>query len=325
MGRADATANYCSQCGSRLDRDAKYCGRCGTRCREVTPTDERSRDDVAASDSAGAATRNTNEDLLAFRRRVQGRIADGWDVEHDNGDSVVLVDREFGTLWMHVLLFLFTAGVGNLVYAWHRYVHDADRVLLRAGGTDFEAGRNAYGVSGSDVGTDGVAQEDRSGWATSAGSMASSLAGILLILISVAILVNNPLGPVALLLGLLSFAGAAWVFPPTKERLENRHPVTTFGHTRSVEEEIVADPDVPCVSCASSADGGIRRTYREEYAVVGIPLLTTETGTNVYCRNCASGGVSDVGVTPMAVSEDTDDPSGRHDAAGNRAVETERN
>ena len=73
MESADGIANYCSRCGSRLDRNANYCGQCGTRHREIAPADERSRDkaaDLDDPDGRDTTEERSNEDLLAFRRRV---------------------------------------------------------------------------------------------------------------------------------------------------------------------------------------------------------------------------------------------------------------
>jgi hypothetical protein len=246
-------------------------------------------------------------------------LDDGWELEHDDGDSVVLVDRGFGDLWPHVALLLFTGGAGNLVYAWYNYSYSANRELIRLG-EDGSRPARADAIGGVHE-PSGTAMDTTDGTAATR----SYVAGALLVVFAVGLITSGPLNPVALTMGLLALGGAAWVFPPARRRIENRHPVTTFGHTRSTEETVITDPGTPCVACASSVESGVERTYRAEYAVAGVPLATTETGTNVYCRDCASGGVSDVGVTPMADSEDTDDPSGRHDAAGNRAVETERN
>ena len=316
MGRADATANYCSHCGARLDRNANYCGQCGTRSREITPADERSRDDAADPndpDSRDTANGRSDEGLLAFRRRVQRRLADGWDLEHDDGDSVVLVDRGFGELWPHAALLLFTGGAGNLVYAWYCYSYDADRELIRAG----EDEHRSVGESAVDDRYEPGIEMNGTDWTAATRSY---VAGALLVVLAVALIASAPLSPVAVTMGLFALGGGAWVFPPTRRRLENRHPVTTFGPTRSTEEATIADPDTPCVACASSVDGGVERTYREEYAVVGVPLFTTETGTNVYCRECASGDLTDVGVTPVA-----DDVDHRYETENDREAGIERN
>ena len=324
MGSADGIANYCSRCGSRLDRNANYCGQCGTRHREIAPADERSRDEAADlddPDGRDTTEERSNEDLLAFRRRVQRRLADGWDLEHDDGENVVLVDRGFGELWPHVALLLFTGGAGNLVYAWYCYSYDADRELMRAG----EDERRSVGESAVDD------QYRRSETTTDTtdetAATRSYVAGALLVIIAVGIIASAPLNPVAVTMGLFALGGGAWMFPPARRRLEDRHPITTFGPARSTEEEVVADPGTPCVACASPVDDGVRRTYREEYTVAGVPLATTETGTNVYCRECASGDVADVGVAPVTVSGSTDAPDtldGRR-ADDDRDIETETN
>lgn len=294
MGEAGATANYCSHCGAALDAGANYCQQCGTQHRETTPADDRTGAETGNNRHAAS-----EDDLLAFRRRVQDRIAEGWDLEYDHGDSVVLADRSFGELWVHAVLLVFTGGAGNLAYAWYCHSYDADRVVMRSDGDDYAADGTDHGALPGTETTD----ED--------GELGSYILGVLLAVGGVAIIAGGLLDPAAIVLGLFFLAWAAWSFPPTRRRLEDRHPVATFGPTRSTETTAVSDPDTPCVVCASPVTEGVERRYREEYVLAGVPLFTTEAGENHYCRDCAMGDVEDVGVVSVIpdadVTSDTDE------------------
>ena len=57
-----------------------------------------------------------------------------WDVHYDAGDEVVLIDRGIESIGIHVLLLIVTGGIGNALYGWYHYVHNAERMVLCAGG-----------------------------------------------------------------------------------------------------------------------------------------------------------------------------------------------
>jgi predicted nucleic acid-binding Zn ribbon protein len=303
MAAPTVNANYCPNCGSLLGQDVNYCSQCGTQCREVTPASDDPEDHTSNNNTTSD---DRDDQFIAFRNRVQSRLLDGWDIEHDYGDSVVLVDREIGSLWIHAPLLLFTGGVGNLAYEWYSHSYNADRMIMQSDGTDYAAKNTDFddfrGTGGStrshllglmsflNTNLDDV-RETRDG-----GSVGSYLLGSLLFLIGVSAIVSSPLSLAAIVFGLLTLTGAAWTLPPTRRRLKNRHPVTRFGSVRSTDEETVTDPNTPCVVCASSIEEGIKRTYREEYAIAGVPLFTTETGENHYCRECAGGDIADTGI-----------------------------
>ena len=120
--------------------------------------------------------------------------------------------------------------------------------------------------------------------------------------------------------------GAAWALPPTRRRLKNRHPVTEFGPLRSTDAETVSDPGRPCVICGSPIESGIKRSYREEYVIAGVPLFTTETGENHYCEECNTGDVSYKDVEPVGSDgpTETGNPTGGDGPTGDKgAMETE--
>lgn len=284
MEPSTANTNFCPNCGSPLGQNVNYCSQCGTQCRVVAPPDTES-ENSSSTDSSESDDRD--DALLAFRRRVQARLVDGWDLEHDHGDSVVLVDRGIGKLWIHAPLLVFTGGVGNLVYGWYSHSYNANRILMQADGT-YYAGDN---IDIKDF------REEKG------DSVGSYLLGSLLLLFAVGAIASASLVPIVF--GLLALTGALWALPPTRRRLNNRHPVTRFGAVRSTDEETVTDPSTPCVVCASPVEEGIERTYREEYVFAGVPLFTTETGENHYCRECAGSDINDTGIGPV----ESDDPT----------------
>lgn len=141
--------------------------------------------------------------------------------------------------------------------------------------------------------------------ATKIGQISSYIIGMLLLVSGVGLLAI--LAPVPFVLGLFFLGGAAWAFPPTRRRLQNRHLSTTSGHVHSTDEMPITDSEIPCNVCGSSIEEGVERTYREEYVLAGVPLFTTESGTNCYCRDCASGAISDTPVESLEATNQTDD------------------
>jgi RNA polymerase subunit RPABC4/transcription elongation factor Spt4 len=95
--------------------------------------------------------------------------------------------------------------------------------------------------------------------------------------------VNVPGGLFALVVGTLAL-------PAVHQRLgdvERRHSLTTFGTVKSVEKYPVARYEGRCATCDGPVADGIRREYAEEFVLFGVVLSTEESGSNVYCENCA--------------------------------------
>lgn len=95
-----SASNFCSQCGVALSPGVSFCSRCRT----------------AAGTAVGSRTRR---DRPAFRRRIEYFTVEGWDVKHDYGDRVVMINRGFGSIPLHPLLLVFTSPIGNLFYVWY--------------------------------------------------------------------------------------------------------------------------------------------------------------------------------------------------------------
>lgn len=263
-GSTEAAA-YCPNCGSGVEPGDSYCGKCGQ--------------DLADSG------REREEGLRQFRARVGDYVANGWDIQYDAGDEVGLVDREYGSIPVHILLLLFTGGIGNIIYGWYHYEHSAQRTVLRAQGHD---GARTAGTGRAVRDDPSIESED--------GSLSGYVYGLLLIVFAVATATSMGLSPVGVALTLACLSLATLLLPPTRRRLANRHPPTTFGPTTSVDERFVENTDKPCSVCFDRVERGVKREYEQNYVVAGIPLYTIERGENWYCESCRSqSNVADTG------------------------------
>ncbi|MFD1564051.1 zinc ribbon domain-containing protein [Haloarchaeobius amylolyticus] len=68
------------------------------------------------------------------QREIDDLVAQGWRIEEETPDRVVMVDREFGSIGSHIvvalLTFWFSLGVGNVVWAAYNYVSNSRRRVL---------------------------------------------------------------------------------------------------------------------------------------------------------------------------------------------------
>lgn len=289
----DGGSSYCSNCGSALEASDSFCSDCGD------PVD----------DSASTATDQTEdsraEGRRAFRSRVRRYLAEGWEVQYDAGDEVVLVDRNFGSGWVHLLLFLTTGGLGNCVYGWYNYERTANRVVLRAEDVDTESAGTArseyatghpeyaaepapadYGPAQDQYAVDPAESQYAVGDNQDDTPLSHYIGGIFLFLLGIYIIATSLLNASALLFGIGVTLAALLVFPPVRERLRDRHPPTTFGPTETVDERAVSETDQLCSVCRDPIDEGVVSEYEKEYVVAGFPLYTMEAGENWYCESC---------------------------------------
>ena len=85
-------------------------------------------------------TRRTEE----LQRQIDEAIVEGWRIESETPDRIVLVKREYGNLGVHVLLAVLTAwwsfGLINVAYAAFKYANDSQRRVLRDSQTCPECG-----------------------------------------------------------------------------------------------------------------------------------------------------------------------------------------
>lgn len=75
-----------------------------------------------------------------LQREVDDLVAQGWRIEDERADRVVMVDREFGSLLSHVLVAILTIwwtfGLGNVVWGAYNYVNRSRRRVLWEEGRD---------------------------------------------------------------------------------------------------------------------------------------------------------------------------------------------
>lgn len=257
---------YCMECGDPFGRGDEFCANCGTprQTGDVPPADRGSDRDVDP-----AARR-------AFRHRVQDHLADGWELHEDHGDRVVLVDREIGSIPIHVLLLLTTGGVGNLLYGWYHYAELAETRRLAVDDESLPASEPS--ASGSD--------EDPlvalSGYLLSALLLLIGL-GIVAVAVDQGALVGGLFGLAFAVIGLT-------LAPPVDRRLDRRHGIAEFGRIRTVDHRITRAterPEEPCVVCGHPVERGVVRRRRDETVVAGVPVRTHSMRYNHYCADCA--------------------------------------
>ena len=272
---------YCSACGERFDDDDRFCSNCGASRTGGGAAQTASDPRPDATDPSGGGARSTSgsessavESERAFRRRVQDHLDAGWDVERDDGDRVVLVDRGIGSVGVHILLFIFTSGIGNLLYGWWHYSKLAERRRLVRGDetrarvpSSMESGGTAETVT------------------------AYLLSGLLLLIGGwIAFLSFESGTPPVALVGLAFALLGAGAAPAVRRRLARRHGLTGFGRQRTVDHRIVRPPesvDEPCVVCGETFDRGLVRRRRDETVAAGVPVRTHAIRHNHYCVDCA--------------------------------------
>lgn len=316
--RTDGSGLFCPNCGNSASADHEYCIHCGhdlSALREVAEqtTDEReassgrtasrARERTADSTSrqtADSAGRQT-DDIEQFRKRIRFLVSNGWDIEYDGHDEVVLADRGLGSIGVHVLLLLFTGGIGNLFYAWYHYSVEPDRVTLRVDGRDYEV------LDPQSPKTEATESVDQSG--TSPMQFAGALIFLVFGLITV---VTTGFSLTPSLIGLAFMLVGLYLMPPIRRRIRDRHSPTTVGPTETVDKRYVQQTDRPCAVCGSRVVDGVVRDYKKEYVFAGLPLYTMENGENYYCRDCQSvdttyGTEADRGFGDRADDEDFDE------------------
>lgn len=70
-----------------------------------------------------------------FQKMVEDEQTEGWSIDEDGDERVVLVKRGYGTLGGHILVAILTVwwtlGIGNGVYAAYKYFADTDTKVIR--------------------------------------------------------------------------------------------------------------------------------------------------------------------------------------------------
>ncbi|TKX60331.1 zinc-ribbon domain-containing protein [Halorubrum sp. SS7] len=301
---------YCAECGAAFDDDDRFCSNCGaSRAGGESAASERSSGRSGGADrppSPSAASPDESE--RAFRRRVQDHLDAGWEIEQDAGDRVVLVDRGIGSVGVHVLLFFFTSGIGNLLYGWWHYSKLAERRrLVRGDSTPTRAPSSAPGESRTE---------------TVAGYL---LIALLFVIGGWIAFLGGTSGSVPGALIGLAFVGLGLgVSPPVRRRLDRRHGVTEFGRQKTVDHRVVRPPESveePCVVCDEPFDRGLVRRRRDETVVAGVPVRTHSVRYNHYCADCARSELFADDVESLSLDE-LDDEEPAADAANETADAT---
>jgi hypothetical protein len=263
----DDSPSYCSNCGNALDPGDSYCSDCGA---EVG----------AAGDTADESD---GEDRKAFRRRVNQYLSEGWEIQYDAGDEVALVDRGYGSVGVHILLFIFTGGIGNAIYGWYHYEKTATQIVIGAGdGEDVPAAASDASLNAAQT-RDSLGPEEAG---DDDAPLSHYVGAIFLALLGVLVVATSLADLAALLFGIGVLLTSLLLFPPVRSRLRDRHPPTTFGPTQTVEERAVSGTNQLCSVCRDRVEEGVVREYKEEQVAAGIPLYTIEAGENWYCQSC---------------------------------------
>ncbi|UPV99682.1 zinc ribbon domain-containing protein [Halorussus gelatinilyticus] len=280
------TPNFCSQCGSALSPGDAFCSKCGTAVDGESSDAGRTDASASGSERAAGLGSETAERFVSempssrgppvsnpdLRRRVERYAVEGWDVKRDDGDRVVMINRTLGSPWIHAFLLLATSPVGNLLYAWYRYSPGAERVELRADGTERRSG------------------DEASRWTlkSAVGVAAGLTLGFCLALVATLLLwVTSSLVP-TVIAGACLLAALASI-PLSTQLAPGFESPTTFGRRRTTDERVVDEPTRPCSACARPVGTGVRRTFAEKRYLAGIPVETLHEGENTYCRACANG------------------------------------
>jgi hypothetical protein len=264
--RDDASPAYCTGCGESVGSDDEFCANCGTPCGSTEgPT----------ADLADPATATDFDARRAFRVRVRDHLNAGWELSEDHGDRVVLVDRDIGSIPVHVLLLLTTGGVGNLLYGWYNYSESAETRRLAV---DEPLPASELSAPGSN--------EDP--LVTLSGYLLSGL--LLLIGLGIAAVSTEAGAIPGALFGLAFAAGGLAISPPAERRLDRRHGLSRFGRVRTVDHRITPATErteAPCVVCGEAFERGVVRRRRDETALAGVPVRTHSIRHNHYCADCA--------------------------------------
>ncbi|WP_434522162.1 zinc ribbon domain-containing protein [Halorubrum sp. AS12] len=293
---------YCAECGEAFDDDDRFCSNCGasrsgggSTAVASDPSTDASQRSGGADSSPSRSSSSPGESLRSFRRRVQDHLDAGWEIERDDGDRVVLVDRGIGSVGVHILLFVFTSGIGNLLYGWWHYSKLAERRRL-VRGDETPARAPTSGREGE----------------TWVEIVSAYMITALLLLIGglITFLAATSSSPPAALIG-LAFAGLGLgVAPPVRRRLDRRHGITKFGRQKTVDHRVVRPPesvDETCVVCGEEFERGLVRRRRDETVVAGVPVRTHSMRHNHYCADCARSEVFGDRVGAPSLDELADD------------------
>lgn len=69
-----------------------------------------------------------------LQQQVDELVAQGWTIDHESSDRLVMINRAYGSLTSHVLVAIltiwWTMGLGNVLWAAYNYVAESERRVL---------------------------------------------------------------------------------------------------------------------------------------------------------------------------------------------------
>ncbi|MCL9818512.1 zinc ribbon domain-containing protein [Natronocalculus amylovorans] len=252
--------NYCHQCGSSVQSTAVFCSSCGTQLVDEPQVE---------TPSYSGPQRDT------FENWIQTYVSEGWEVESRLEDRAVLVDRDIGSIPLHVVLLIFTGGVGNLLYGWYRYSYDTTRIELSEDGTkQLLSSTRSHSQSDTDL-------------STVLGIVVGFILLPFVLMGLFAVASSSATGSFLVLLMLLLLGGVLGKELLSASDSGSQKPsLTTFGRSKTVSENAVDDPTSRCTECGMGVTNGVKRTYSDRFYIAGQAIKTYQEGENIYCRSC---------------------------------------
>jgi len=272
----------CGQCGHTVEPRYEFCVSCGTslssdssdaaveqggspgQTQEQQPERPQSTDDADVDE----------QELKLFRRRLDPYLEHGWEISRDDGDSVELSYRDYGSAGIHVALVLFLVTIvwGNVLYAVYSAVFRKNSATLNAGSRRTWPDHDPTRTDGAFHWVLGVVM------------------GLFTLLMTY-LLLNDPTSLLAWLWTSAGILATGTLLPPINRRIQQRGSITEFGWQTRTDERIVHD-GVQCTTCSSFVDDAIERSYEKYLAVAGARVTTDDSGQNYYCEGCVTTTLS---------------------------------
>jgi len=278
---------YCQACGDQFDPTDEFCTECGTPRDGGTTTAEQPAAEATGQPAVDPTTEQSR--YATFRQQVSRYLDAGWEIKTDHGDHVTVVDRNIGSLPVHIVLLIFTGGIGNLFYGWYHYAEHAETHHLSIDDRPLTPPKPTGSASGT--------LTQPAGEETTLTVISGYLLSILLALIGLAFLAGG--GTLVIgLIGLLFVVTGLYISPPVERRRKRRHSLVDFGRLRTVDHRLIPRYErceEPCVVCGTAVDRGLVRRRRDETVVAGLPIVTHDIQFNHYCVDCARADLLDTG------------------------------
>jgi hypothetical protein len=85
--------------------------------------------DIKAELEEQAEAERAKNEML--QRKIDDARVEGWSLSREQGERAVMVKHHHGSLLVHIILLVFTVGVGNLIYWPYCYFGKTDKKVLR--------------------------------------------------------------------------------------------------------------------------------------------------------------------------------------------------